>query len=362
MMMSTNTTPMHKNNTTRVAILASTIMVASAVAFGVYIRVFDVHMQKSPIYPQDNRQVSSIPSKTPGWIKLGTDQIMGAEIVDTLGTENYLSRNYYRTRDEDPQHPIVLDFHLAYYTGMIDTVPHVPERCFVGGGLQQSETSRVIDLPMDTSSWREDPSVPVEFAGLDGKIYTVRLSNDPNMTDAPGYRVRLPRGISPESGFKMRASEFIDSDGGKLYAGYFFIANGGTKANADDVRQLAFNLSDDYAYYLKIQLTGKGFKSFDEFAKYAGELLGEVVGEVMRCVPDWIDVQEGIYPEDNPRAKRNTQALRATPPETKNHQTALTMTLDSSQISFDTVTHNASQPCCDFSALDRSEPIIAFTI
>lgn len=318
----TNTSHKQMNSTKYVAILSGTIMVASALAFGVYIRVFDVHMQKSPIYPQDNRQVSSVPSTTPNWVKLGSDQIMGAEIVETLGTENYLSRNYYRTRDENPNRPIVLDFHLAYYTGMIDTVPHVPERCFVGGGLQQSETSRVIELPMDTSSWRQDTSVPVEFAGLDGKIYTVRLSNDPTMTDAPGYRVRLPRGIGPESGFQMRASEFIDADGGKLYAGYFFIANGGTKANADDVRQLAFNLSDDYAYYMKVQLTGKGFTSFDEFAIYAGELFGDLVGEVMRCVPDWIEVQEGNYPPDNPRAKNKPQVIGASPANESTHTAA----------------------------------------
>lgn len=231
---------------------------------------------------------------------------MGAELVETLGTQNYVSRHYVRTRDADPKRPIVLDFHAAYYTGMIDTVPHVPERCFVGGGLQQSESSRVIPLPMPTDSWRVDSSVPDAFAGLSGEIYSVRLSNDPKMTDAPGQRVRLPRGISPEHPFEFRASEFINPGKGKVYAGYFFIANGGTKANANDVRQLAFNLEDDYAYFLKVQVSGSGFDSFDAFARYSGELVGELIGEVMRCVPDWVDVQEGTYPEDNPRSSAAT--------------------------------------------------------
>jgi hypothetical protein len=181
---------------------------------------------------------------------------------------------------------------------MIDTVPHVPERCFVGGGLQQSESSRVIDIPMDTSTWRVDPSVPTEFAGIDGEIYSVRLSNDPSMSDAPGMRVRLPRGISPEKPFNFRASEFINPGKGKIYAGYFFIANGGTKANANDVRQLAFNLEDDYAYYMKVQISAHNLDSFDEFASLSGDLLGELIGEIMRCVPDWVSVQQGLYPED----------------------------------------------------------------
>jgi len=288
---------------TKIGLLAGASMLIGAGAIGTVITFFDIHMQKIAIYPKDNRPVSSIPNITAGWEQVGADQILGAEIVETLGTENYVSRNYLRTRDLDASNPIVVDFHAAYYTGMIDTVPHVPERCFVGGGLQQGDYSRVIELPMDTGSWRVDPTVPKEFAGLGGELYTVRLSNDPLYTDAPGKRVRLPRGVTPDSPIEMRVSEFIDPDGGKLYAGYFFIANGGTKANADDVRQLAFNLSDDYAYFLKVQVTGAKLESFDEFALYAGELVGELLGETMRCVPDWVDVQMGLYPEDNPRGQ-----------------------------------------------------------
>ncbi len=285
--------------------IACTVLLACTGGISAYFQFNDIHLQKAAIYAEDNRQVSSIPHETTGWKRIGSDQIMPSDIVETLGTSNYLSRNYYRTRDEDPKNPIVYDFHTAYYTGMIDTVPHVPERCFVGGGMQQGDTSRVMDLHMDTSSWRVDSSVPEEMAGLSGSIYTVRLSNDPALSSAPGLRVRLPRDVGPQSPIQMRISEFIDIDGSKLYAGYFFIANGGTKANANDVRQLAFNLEDDYAYFLKVQLTSATADSFEEFAQYAGELVSELIGETMRCIPDWIDVQMGIYPPDNPRRETN---------------------------------------------------------
>ena len=294
------------NTQAKVGVLACGAMIVAAGAITASINFFDLHMQKTPIYPAGNRQVSSIPDQSPSWAQVGSDQVMEAEIVETLGTENYVSRHYYRTRDEDPKNPIVLDFHAAYYTGMIDTVPHVPERCFVGGGLQQGGFSREMELTMDTSSWRVDSSVPTEFAGLNGKLYTVRLSNDPKESDAPGTRIRLPRGVGPDSPIQMRVSEFIDTDSvSKLYAGYFFIANGGTKANANDVRQLAFNLEDDYAYFLKVQVTGRTFDSFEDFADASGEFLGEILGEIMRCVPDWVDVQMGDYPPDNPRALIN---------------------------------------------------------
>ncbi len=278
------------------------LMLACAAGISAYIKVFNVHLRKTPIYPLGNRQVASLPTRTPGWQAIGADEILGAEITEVLGTENYVSRHYLRTRDADPKHPIVLDFHAAYYTGMIDTVPHVPERCFVGGGLVQNESSRVLALPMETASWRVDEGVPERLAGLSQKIYTVRLSNDPGMSDAPGMRVRLPRGIGPDSPFEMRTSEFVGPSGQRIYAGYFFIANGGTKASANQVRQLAFNLEDDYAYFIKVQVSSASVGSFEEFIRYSGELVGELIGEIMRCVPDWIDVQQGLYPPDNPYA------------------------------------------------------------
>lgn len=280
----------------RVAALGT--LVVSAAALGVVIRTAGIHLRKTPIYPPGNRQLSSIPAVTEHWERLGTDRVEEADVVKTLGTENYVTRNYLRKGTEQGSAPVVMEFHAAYYTGMIDTVPHVPERCFVGGGLQQSEASRVLDLHLDGASWIPDSTVTEDEAQGAGTIYTVRLANDPSMTDAPGMRVRLPRGVGPDSPLRMRCSEFLLPDGRKYYAGYFFIANGGTVANANDVRQLAFNLTDDYAYYLKVQVNTASVGSMDELAAQASSLLDELMGEVMRCVPDWVEVERGEYPAD----------------------------------------------------------------
>ena len=75
--------------------------------------------------------------------------------------------------------------------------------------------------------------------------------------------------------------------------GYFFIANGATARTSYDVRRLAFNLTDRYAYYCKIQLTKSGFvKNADDsllepFKQDATELLSGLVPQVMKCLPDW---------------------------------------------------------------------------
>jgi hypothetical protein len=76
--------------------------------------------------------------------------------------------------------------------------------------------------------------------------------------------------------------------------------------SAEQVRLLAFNLTDDYAYYLKVQITSGGVESPQELASLAGSLLDDLLGEIMRCVPDWTEVRAGRYPPDHPR--------RAAPP------------------------------------------------
>ncbi|MFI4898803.1 MAG: exosortase-associated EpsI family protein [Phycisphaerales bacterium JB059] len=276
------------------------IMGMGAAGFSAAISKYRLHLQKLEIYPPGGRQLSQLPVEVPGWERFGSDQVEDADVLSVLGTENYVSRTYVESDPEDPKNPFRIELHAAYYTGMIDTVPHVPERCFVGGGLQQASSSRTIPLPMDTSSWRPDPSVPENLRGQAGALYTTRLHAHP-YSDAPGTRVRLPREVTPESPIEMRVSEFLLGEKRRLYAGYFFVANGGTVPNANDVRTLAFDLTSDYAYYLKVQVTSASASSSEELAEKAASLLDGLMGEIMRCTPDWVEVELGNYPEDNPR-------------------------------------------------------------
>ena len=86
-----------------------------------------------------------------------------------------------------------------------------------------------------------------------------------------------------------------------MIAGYCFIANGGWVSSAEGVRFLAFNLTDDYAYYLKVQVGSADVESPEELAGLAGSLLDDLLGELMTCVPDWPRVMGGQWPPDNPK-------------------------------------------------------------
>jgi len=279
-------------------IVAIAVLALSAIGFTRAIGAYQLHLRKLPIEPPNGRSVTALPTETASWVRVGSDKVMSKDVVETLGTENYVSR-MYKLREHEGD-PVLIEFHAAYYTGMIDTVPHVPERCFVGGGLQKGGSTERMPLPMDTSMWSVDRTVEPEFAGSSGEIFTARTDN--RRSDAPGTRVRLPRGVGPDEPITMMVSEFVDQRGrGRLYAGYFFVANGGTVASANGVRTLAFDLQSDYAYYLKVQVTSSGVSSKEELTELGGSLVGELMPEIMRCVPDWVEVQRGNYPGDTPR-------------------------------------------------------------
>jgi hypothetical protein len=220
--------------------------------------------------------------------------MMSAEVLEELGTRNYLSRSYQEREGKDGRPPRRLELHLAYYTGMIDTVPHVPERCMTGAGWTLVSSPVRMPLKLDSSGWLELRDAP---EGGQGQYFTARTHNE--FSDAPGIRVVLPR---DPGGIEMLVSAFeLPGRDVKLFGGYFFIANGGHVGTAEGVRQLAFKLEDDYAYYLKVQVSSIGVKDKDEMVALSSSLVGELLPEISRCVPDWVQVTRGAYPSDNPR-------------------------------------------------------------
>lgn len=280
---------------------AIAVLGLSAVGMSVGIRAYGIYLSKLPIEAPDGRTLNSVPTETPNWIKIGNDRIESADVLATLGTDNYLSRTYVEKNPANPDRPRSVELHLAYYTGMIDTVPHVPDRCFIGGGMTQGTNAQVIPMNLDRTRWFQDPDVPDEQRG---KVWRTRLADDHRYTSRPGQSVRLPR--EPDT-MRMRAMGFDIPGGPRIYAGYFFIANGGHVPTAQDVRLLAFNLTDDYAYYMKVQFTSQA-ASAEDLAQMSSELLSELIGEIMLCVPDWTEVQAGNYPPDNPKHARASGA------------------------------------------------------
>ena len=261
----------------------------SAIGMGWAINYYKIHLNKLPIYAPGNRVVSTIPRETDSWVQVGADQIVSAEVLEELGTANYVTRVFMEKNPPEGQQARIIELHAAYYTDQIDTVPHVPERCFVGAGITQSGESTPVPLHLDQSGWLLDEAASTQ----DRPIYTASTSR--RWSDTRGKRVRLPQDIE---NVRIRTSKYLSQGGRELFAGYFFVANGGVAASAEEVRFLAFDLRNDYAFYLKVQFNSQTVSSYDEFAAVSSSLLSELLPDLMLCVPDWVEVQNGRYPAD----------------------------------------------------------------
>lgn len=263
------------------------------------VNAFKLYLRKKPI--QAEYAVRAVPRETEFWKAYGKDQELSADVKKTLGTENYLTRAYIEKTPKDPARPMIVELHLAYYTGMVDTVPHVQERCMVGGGFVINTGTAVLPLRLDASRWRRASGVPADFAS-EQVVTATRLhlmSSNRN-----GQEVVLPFDLTVGDGtaaglkneVNLRITDFADPKTGLVvHSGYFFVANGKLASRAEDVRLLAFNLTEDYAYYLKVQVSSPYMKTPAELAAAAESLLSEMLPEIMLCVPDWVKVRTGRY-------------------------------------------------------------------
>ncbi len=268
------------------------VLAVSAVGFGYAIQSLGIMLKKLPIQAEHGVLTRDVSSRTASWERARgpggepiPDQTINAEIEETLGTKNHLTRTYVETHPANTSRPQYLQLHLAYYTGKVDTVPHVPDRCFVGGGMQIGKIEGDLPLLIGDAGWKIDGTLPADL-----RDYELA----PLAPDASGEVrwVHLPRDARH---LRLRTMRFLDA-GRPVYAGYLFIANGGHTPSANEVRGLAFDLKNTYAYYLKVQVTSQTARDVDEFIATTSSLVSELLPEIMRTVPDWPRVRLGLYP------------------------------------------------------------------
>lgn len=257
------------------------VLAGAAAALGATIRINKIYLQKLPIEALDEEgrrlPFGGLPDESTRWRKVGVDQVLSAEVVEELGTQNYLSRWYVEVSPAPGAGAREFELHLAYYTGTVDTVPHVPERCYVGGGIELAGPTRIVPAPIDLSLFPPDRTVD---AASEGAVRTGR-------SVATHNPVRLPVGVED---LRMNVSPYRAGDT-RMFAGYFFIANGRVLPTAEAVRQHAFGLKDSYAYYAKVQFMSQDVGSAEELASLAAEFLNEMLPEIARRTPDWVEVR-----------------------------------------------------------------------
>lgn len=222
-------------------------------------------------------ELYELPKEVGSWKLVRTEPPLPDDVEAALGTDKYISMIY---EDLDyPEHDpgAKVRIHVAYYTGMIDTVPHVPDRCFLGAGMQLID-SDFAAMRLELPEARPDPK--------SDNLLTPSVLTPPR-------RVRVPT-----ASFNARHVSFDDpgSSRPEIHALYFFIANGKYMSTAEDVRLEGFNISDKYSFYCKVEVQPLWVEDPDLARQRTQALLSAIVPEVMAALPDWVEVRAGTYP------------------------------------------------------------------
>ena len=260
------------------------VMILAMVAFPIVITSLGIYLRKKPVEIRES--LDSIPARLGVWAKDGEDQQYSSEMVEELGTNLYLSRDYERRDDR-------VNVHVAYYTGLIDDVPHVPERCWAANAKWERVTGHdgitPIEVRIDGSSLAD---VPANLAS--GERYESIPVVDP--VTGVTNEVHLPVGD-----YEMTVVEFKPNPADpkmRQVGGYFFIANGRITPSARGVKNLAFDPSEEYAYYCKVQLSHRGRITdpsqdtlVPQFIEIVEDVIPELIPELVQCLPDWVEVE-----------------------------------------------------------------------
>lgn len=224
------------------------------------------------------------------WSFLFQDKPLSKDVEDELGTNLYLNRTYVDDQLPNGARGKGAQVHIAYYTGTVDTVPHVPQQCFKAGGLLQVAGGGTT-LNLRGDGYREDPQIP------GGYLHPVKgedKDKDKDENENDGDQVRIP-GVDIPATFFTFSNPANNDD--LVNVAYFFVANGKFLPSPHAVRKNGFDIRDKYSYYCKVQVT-VNVQDKDEAIKQISSLLSELMPEVMSCLPDWVDVTEGRWPAE----------------------------------------------------------------
>ena len=282
------------------AFLAAVVLLGvSAVGLNAATEALRLHFRKLPVplsVPRLDDAKQGIPTKLGAWVQVSIDEPLDADIQEVLATEEFVFRDYVDTRrvsaadvawftgkpgDErgrklaeiqmrDPA--AVVRLAVTYYTGLVDTVPHVPERCYVADGYEPAVEPETRQATLGTTA------------------------------------TGAPRAV------KYRYLQFQDTTGaGRVdrEVAYLFHVNGAYESSDVGVRARLANLLQRHGYFAKVEVMTStrtrdaarapaGGDATDANGTAGGpsasvvafeDLLAAALPEIERCLPDWNAVQ-----------------------------------------------------------------------
>jgi len=262
------------------------ILGLAAVSLNGATEFLQLHFKKQPVPLR--RKLTEIPQRLGPWVQVTQDTAISHEIEETLQTKEYIYRFYvdsrrvpqdvldeFRDKDVETQRRMisviqakdphaVVNAAVTYYTGMVDTVAHIPDRCYVADGYQPTH--------YDLKRWDA-------FNGRKGD--------------------GLARYIAFEDQTPERRSVAKN-------VAYFFHSNGQYVCDPLGVRKNLQNLFETHGYYAKVELL-MITPDREEAAGRMNDFLTHALPEVEKCLPDWAAVKAAE------KAKSSGQPAQAQP-------------------------------------------------
>jgi hypothetical protein len=263
--------------------IATVVLLTAALGLNVAVSAMKLHFKKEPVPLA--RPLGAIPEKLGSWVQVSQDQPLDKEMQDVLGTKEYIFRDYvnevdvpgvgerFRNKTQPERHELlntlrqqfpnaVLSLSVTYYTGMVDTVAHVPDRCVTADGYEPKEYT--------TPHWPIAHQLP------------------------PAAKPRAADG-SPTDDVEVRYINFEDQTGAAKFprsVSYFFHTNGKFISSPLGVRNELANLFVKKGYYAKIE-TMTTIPDTKISAEKTANFLEAALPEVHKCMPDWNKVVAG---------------------------------------------------------------------
>ena len=256
------------------------VLLLGGVVVSATIEGLGIHLVKKQVPPRS--PVDGIPDRIGDWVKYGEDEVFADTLIEVLGTSRYLQRYY--ALNGDPAEGM-LQLHLAYYTDLAGTAPHVPEICWENHGLISVREPFELDLDLRLGG------APTQ---VENRATGIPYQTIPRTDPVTGERLDLPL---PVGDYALRTTIFTSPERPSLrnFGGYLFIANGRTTSSAMAVENVAFDLTSEYAYYCKIQLNATmasmseadDEENLERFEALSTDFLESLIPAMTEVLPDW---------------------------------------------------------------------------
>ncbi|HEX8521137.1 MAG TPA: exosortase-associated EpsI family protein [Tepidisphaeraceae bacterium] len=270
------------------------LLVIAALGLNFAVDFMKLHFKKEPVPLA--RKLTLIGDKLGPWVQVNPDKAIDKEIEDVLGTNQYIFREYVderiaggdvrqrfarlleqedratdpaeRTKFQNQREEMlsqirgknpeaVVNLAVTYYTGMVDTVAHVPDRCYVADGYEPRPGEDVyVKWPIGHEL--PDGAKPK----VDGKASDQLEVHYINFEDQTGTR-KVTRSVA-----------------------YFFHANGEFVSSPLGVRRKLQNLFERHGYYAKVEVMTL-VSDADKSARVMTDFLTEALPDIYRSMPDW---------------------------------------------------------------------------